>query len=277
MVKDEMGLIGGDPPEARTVGRARFRRRLRDIARTFAILIAAVACRGPAAPCPDVAALPDGAPRVLLYTRTTGYRHASIEPAVCALRQALAAESVASDAHEDLNRITADALAQYKAVIVISTTGEPFGYGDSPQALALLDFVRAGGGFVGLHDATENDPHGQYPVFIGANFVGHPGDVRDASCFHEGTHPAIDRLPPEWRVHDEIHVVDTFRDDNLVLLRCTSFDQKTELPIAWQRAEGQGRLFISLLGHPSDLWTAAGDLVQLHDLPAILWAAQIVR
>ncbi|HEX2459450.1 MAG TPA: ThuA domain-containing protein, partial [Vicinamibacterales bacterium] len=65
--------------------------------------------------------------RVLVFTRTTSYRHASIEPAVTALQRAGAPVGVTVESSEDVMLFTTEGLAPYGAVILLSTTGEPLG------------------------------------------------------------------------------------------------------------------------------------------------------
>src|SRR3569832_2120473 len=85
--------------------------------------------------------------KVLVFSRTTGFRHASIEAGVDALRQLGADNDFAVDHTEDAGQFTSDNLAQYRAVVFLSTTGNPLDQTSERQALE--DFIHAGGGFVG--------------------------------------------------------------------------------------------------------------------------------
>lgn len=209
--------------------------------------------------------------RVLAFTRTTGYRHASIEPAVTALQRAGAPLGVSVEAREDVALFTAEGLAPYGAVILLSTTGEPLG---SPgRAIdALVTYVRRGGGLVGIHAATDAYANADnYVRLLGGLFDGHPGDVRAASCRKEGRHPAVTRLPETFEVRDEYYLFRSFRPDNQVVVRCLAVDGRTMIPVAWYRDEGAGRVFYTSFGHTNEIWTQR-RLVEDHMIPALLWA-----
>ena len=77
-------------------------------------LCVVVACR-PAEPA--------GPARVLVFSKTAGYRHESIEAGKQALLAMGAANGFLVDTTEDAARITEDSLKQYAAVIFLSPTG----------------------------------------------------------------------------------------------------------------------------------------------------------
>lgn len=208
--------------------------------------------------------------RVLAFTRTTGYRHASIEPAVAALRRAGAPFGLVIEESADARTVTAEGLAPYGAVILLSTTGEPFGP-PGPGVEALVAYVRSGGGLIGVHAATDAYANADsYVSLLGGLFDSHPGDVRTATCRKDGDHPAVARLPATFEVRDEYYLFRRFRPDNQVVVRCTAADGRTLIPVAWYRAEGTGRIFYTTFGHPSAIW-ADRRIVEDHIIPAILW------
>jgi type 1 glutamine amidotransferase len=208
--------------------------------------------------------------RVLVFTRTTGYRHASIEPAVAALQRAGTALGITVETSEDVGLFTQEGLAPYGAVVLLSTTGEPLGRSErGPDALA--DYVGRGGGLLAIHAAT--DAHGGsdgYVRLLGGLFDGHPGDVRVASCRTDGRHPAVARLPVTFEARDEYYLFRHFRPDNQVVVRCAAVDGRTMIPVAWYRQEAAGRIFYTCFGHTTETWTQ-GRLVQDHVVPGLLW------
>jgi type 1 glutamine amidotransferase len=221
------------------------------------------------------AAQSDDAPplpsRALIYTRTTGFRHDSIPAAIAALQRALPANGIVADATEDLSQITPNNLANYGAIVLVSTTGEPFGPGNSPEVEALVSFVRNGGALVGLHSVADAYGCNDYSTEIGGVFRWHPGNTRTANCYPEGSNPAVAQLPAMFSTTDEFHLFWNFRPDNQVILRCDSEDGTTRIPIAWVRPEGLGRLFVTTLGHPIESWSDAMFLDH-HVIPGVLWA-----
>jgi uncharacterized protein len=225
------------------------------------------------APATPDAQRPDAdttAARVLIYTRATGFVHASTRTAAERLAAAAIAAGVDAQISDDPSLFTASGLAPFRGVVLIATSGAPFGEGAQGTAgvRALATFVRAGGGLIGIENATNayND-NPEYVGLLGAIFNGHPGDVRTTDCTPVREHPAVAALPARWTVKDEFYVSRNFRSDNQVILRCGA----EELPISWVRQEGLGRIFFTALGHPPEAWTQ-GRLVPDHVLPGLLWA-----
>jgi type 1 glutamine amidotransferase len=149
--------------------------------------------------------------------------------------------------------------------------------------------VQRGGALVAIEDASHcydgsfsGHPASQpYIQLIGADFLGHPGDVSPAMCTKEGTHPSVVQLPVGFGTTDEVYSFSQFRMDNQVVLRCTSSGDPMRMvrPVSWVREEGAGRYFFTALGHLDASWTAPLDarapnsrLVEDHVLPGLLWA-----
>jgi type 1 glutamine amidotransferase len=199
-----------------------------------AALLALLAAGMIAAGCADGDADPA---RVLVFSRTTGFRHPSIEPGVAALRGIGERNGFLVEHTEDVGLFTPESLARFQVVVFLHTTGNPLDE-LAPRA-ALEQFIHEGGGFVGIHAASDQDEASRttwpwYGRLVGAYFGGHPlyqsrpeGDESCAfgpivSC-HDGTvsledlvHPATAHLaeaspasPPTWRVYDEFYGFDT--------------------------------------------------------------------
>ena len=90
--------------------------------------------------------------RVLVFSKTAGYRHESIEAGKAALMRLGAANGFIVDTTEDAARITEDSLRNYAAVVFLSTTGNIL---SRAAEVDLQRFVQAGGGFVGIHAASD--------------------------------------------------------------------------------------------------------------------------
>jgi hypothetical protein len=129
-------------------------------------------CSGPAPrPAPADEQLRDGF-AILVFTRTTGFRHASIDNGVAAIRRLGASHGFAVDATEDPEQVQDGVLGRYRAVVFLSTTGEPLG---PAQQAALERWVEAGGGWIGVPAAA--DAFYDWPWYgelVGAWFKGHP-------------------------------------------------------------------------------------------------------
>src|SRR5690348_3770992 len=92
--------------------------------------------------------------RLLVFSRTTGFRHASIPAAIDAVRALVVEHGGAADFTEDPTRFTDATLAQYQAVVFLLTTGDVLN--DAQQA-AFERYIGAGGGFVGVHSASDTE------------------------------------------------------------------------------------------------------------------------
>lgn len=225
--------------------------------------------------------------RVLIYSRTNGYRHASIPAGVEAVRELGAAGGFTVDATEDPAAFTGADLAGYRVVVFLNTIGpvlEPAG------RAALESFVRAGGGFVGVHaaSATEYDwPF--YGELVGAYFDRHPpvqpGTIRVA----DREHPATAALPATWRRIDEWYDFHTDprtraadgspggagdRVRMLLTVDESSYaggGMGSDHPIAWCREFAGGRSFYTALGHTVEAYAEEG--MRAHLAGGIRYAA----
>src|SRR4051812_3787920 len=92
-----------------------------------------------------------GKPRVLVFSKTAGFRHASIPNGIAAIKKLGEENGFDVDTTENADMFNEDTLNQYSAVIFLSTTGHVLEY---RQRAALERFVQAGGGFVGVHAAA---------------------------------------------------------------------------------------------------------------------------
>jgi type 1 glutamine amidotransferase len=211
---------------------------------------------------------------IFLFTRTTGFRHPSIEPAAAALTEALTPLGLSVETGADPKTFTTAGLSRFRGIVLISTTGKPLGDPGTDALDALLAFVRAGGALIGIHGAssTEYDPALPYTPLIGGKFVDHPGSVRTGTCHPASQHPSAARLPATLTVHDEIYFMDHLRPDNEVDLTCDALTGGALLPIAWHRAEGSGRVFYTALGHGPEQYAASNPVFKDHIIPGILWA-----
>ena len=168
-------------------------------------------------------------------------------------------------------------------VVMFNTTGElPM---HAAQKAALLGFVAAGGGFVGVHSASDTFYEWpEYGAMLGGYFDGHPWHQEVSLTVEDGAHPVTRHLPASIRVYDEIYQVrDWARDDVHVLLSVDtrSVDMSADginrtdgdFAVSWTRAHGDGRVFYTALGHEPDVWR--DKRFTAHLVGGIRWAAGI--
>lgn len=88
--------------------------------------------------------------RVLVFSKTTGFRHASIPDGIATIKDLGVANNFSVDATEDSAAFNELNLAQYQAVVFLNTTGTVL---DGDQKGAFERYIEAGGGFVGIQSA----------------------------------------------------------------------------------------------------------------------------
>ncbi|NGO09173.1 ThuA domain-containing protein [Streptomyces sp. HC44] len=213
-------------------------------------------------------------PRVLLYTRTTAYRHESIPDGIAAVRSLGAAHGFTVYATEDPGFFDAP-LGPYAAVVFLSTSGDVL-WPAGREYLAA--YVEAGGGFVGVHAAacTEYDwPY--YGELLGARFARHPDHQPGKLLVEDREHPATRHLPAAWEFTDEWY---DFRSNPRGSVRVlASADESSydggamgdDHPLVWCREQGAGRVFYTALGHASEAYEDPD--FRAHLLGGIRWAA----
>jgi type 1 glutamine amidotransferase len=243
------------------------------------VLLIAGACSSngvPAAPEPVREPLNQaGAPiRVLMFTATAGFRHDSIATARTVMSDlASASREFTVTTTEDLSSISASRLTDYDVIFFALTSGElEF---TEEQKTAIVNFVGGGGGFLGVHSATDT-LYGwpDYGHLVGAYFKEHPWTERATVLVEDQTHPATEGLGERFSVVEEFY---TFRENPRprvqVLLRLdpASVGSSGDYPLAWVQSYGGGRVYYNALGHFSDTWTDQRFQQQL--LGAIRWAS----
>lgn len=182
-------------------------------------------------------------------------------------------------------------LKDFDAVVVASATGEwPL---SAEQKAALLAFVRDDGkGLVAIHGGIDAN-HGwrDYVDMIGAEFTGHPFNtptrvlVPFAIVNESASFPVVRHLPRAFVKQDEIYVVRNFsRVDTNVLLSLdpakldvgaypgldTQLPPDRDIPVAWTKRYGKGRVFASSLGHHAEAFDDP-EIVTMYT-EAVKWA-----
>jgi type 1 glutamine amidotransferase len=212
--------------------------------------------------------------RVLMLTATAGFRHDSIATARQVLTS-LAAQTgeFAITPTESLSDISATRLASVDVLMFALTSGElPL---SNAGKQALLDFVDRGGGFVGVHSASDTfHEWPQYVALVGASFKEHPWTQEATVTVEAPSHPAASGLGSSFRLIEEFY---TFQENprprvQVVLsLDSSSVGTQGDFPLAWAQTVGRGRSFYTALGHFDSTWT--DPRFQSHIRGAIAWAA----
>jgi cytochrome c len=215
-------------------------------------------------------------PRVLVFSKTAGFRHSSIETGIAAIRKLGKENGFAVDATEDASVFTERGLKPYRAVVFMSTTGDVL---DPQQQDAFQRYIQAGGGWVGVHSATDTEYDWPwYGRLAGAWFTSHPGNpnVRKGTFrVLDSTHVSTRGLPARWEREDEFYNYKNISTDLHVLVDIdeTSYEGGTNganHPMSWYHELDGGRAWYTNMGHTEA--TYAEPLFQKHLLGGIRWA-----
>lgn len=196
--------------------------------------------------------------RILLFSRTSGYRHESIETGVEALRRALVEFDIEVVATEDESDFTAEGLGQAGAVVWLSTSGDVL---DDEGRNVFQRYVERGGGYVGIHGASDTE-HGWdfYGELVGARFDEHPHIQPATVHVVDREHPATSHLPSIWPRTDEWYNFESQPHDRVRVLATvdeSSYEGGTmgeHHPIAWCHETGGARSFYTAMGHTTDCY-----------------------
>ncbi len=219
-------------------------------------------------------------PRVLYLTHSAGFKHDVLPLSQQIMRDAVARTGAFDvTASTDCALISPEALRGWDAVVFYTTGELPV---DDASKRALLEFVRSGKGFVGIHSAT--DTFYQWPDYgemIGGYFDGHPWHQEVRINVEGPSHPATAHLPPRFSINDEIYQFRNWSRNQVRLL--LSLDNASvdvtkpgvnradrDFALAWTREYGRGRVFYTGLGHEPDVWR--DPRYQQHLASGIGWA-----
>ena len=219
-------------------------------------------------------------PKKLLYVTTAaGFPHSSRLLSRDIVRQmgydSGTFEATVTDSTDVIN---AHGLGAYDAVMFY-TTGDldKFPLREDGRN-HLIEWVRGGGAFIGIHSATDTYKDWEpYWEMIGGSFDGHPWHEDIKIDVEDPSHPAARALPSVWEIKDEIYQFENYSRDRVhVILSMSDASvgskgkrEDRDYPIAWCRDYGEGKVFYTSLGHREDVWT--NPLYQAHLLGGIEW------
>jgi len=202
--------------------------------------------------------------RILYFTYSAGYRH-DVIPLSKAILTQLGSNSGVFEvtATEDTSEFSTENLKRYAAVMFYTTGELPM---SGAQKTALFNFVRSGGGFLGVHSATDTFyTWPDYLDLVGGYFNGHPWHQAVTIEVVDPGDPVVAFLGNFLQFEDEIYQISDFDyrgsrvllrlDPNSVDLSKTGVHQRFYgWPLAWKRFYGQGRVFYTALGHEASVW-----------------------
>jgi type 1 glutamine amidotransferase len=212
---------------------------------------------------------------VLVFTRTAAFRHESIPAGIAALQALGAQHHFQVEASEDAAVFTPENLARYRVVIFCNTTGDIL---DPNQQAAFEQFIRQGGGFVGIHSATDTEyAWPWYGQLVGAYFADHPAIQTATVKVVDATHASTQFLPAAWTRHDEWYNFRAALAPHVRIL--LALDETTYAggsmgalhPITWYHQYDGGRAWYTAMGHTTASYSE--PLFLEHLAGGVLWAA----
>lgn len=195
---------------------------------------------------------------VLVFSKTAGFRHGSIPAGIAAIEQLGADHGFTVESTEDSADFTEENLAQYEAVVWLSTTGDVL---NAEQQAAFESYIQGGGGYAGIHAASDTEYDWEwYGDLVGAYFANHPQNQDAEVKIEDPAHPSTAGLPPVIERYDEWY---NFRTNPrttthvLASLDETSYNpgggaMGPEHPISWCQDYDGGRSWYTGMGHTNE-------------------------
>ncbi|GAA3201948.1 ThuA domain-containing protein [Dactylosporangium siamense] len=236
------------------------------VPRRWATAAAAILCAattvffGPATPAAAYAPF-----KVLVFSKTTGFRHDSIPTGIQAIRDLGAANGFTVDTTEDDAQFTDANLAQYQTVIFLSATGDPVGTQAGKDAFQR--YIQHGGGYVGVHAAADSGySWAWYGGLVGAYFKQHPATQAARLVVEDTAHPATAGLATSITRTDEwydfqanprgtVHVITSVDNSSY-----SGSSMGADHPTTWCHNYDGGRAFYTALGHTTESYSEAAFL-----------------
>lgn len=198
---------------------------------------------------------------ILMLRHSAGFEHSYLPDAEVALKKLGQDNGWQVNTTHRCELITAENLEKLDMLIFATTGNLAF---DDAQKEALLDFVRGGKAFFGIHNATDTCyDWPEYGEMLGGYFAGHPWHQEVNVIVEDTNHPATRMLGDSFKVVDEIYTYknwDRSKTHVLMHLDNSSVDiskgnrDDNDYALGWCHTYGQGRVMYTAFGHPDVLW-----------------------
>ncbi|MGB5819952.1 MAG: ThuA domain-containing protein [Saonia sp.] len=193
--------------------------------------------------------------QLLIFTKTDGFRHASIADGVATFKDLGMANDFSVTQTENASDFTPENLQKYQLVVFLSTTRDVL---KDDQQAAFENYIKSGGSFMGIHAATDTEYDWPwYGQLVGAYFNGHPNVQEAAMDVLVKDHASTSHLADTWTRRDEWY---NFRDINPAINVLMNLDENSydggengaDHPIAWYHEFDGGRSFYTAGGHTEE-------------------------
>lgn len=216
---------------------------------------------------------------ILVFSKTAGFRHESIPAAIDAVRDIAKAKGWGVLSTEDASVFTPKKLEAFDSVLFLLTTGDVL---NDEQQNAFTKFIRRGGGYAGVHSATDTEYDWPwYGRLSGAYFASHPAIQEATVRIEDAKHPSTSFLPNPWKRTDEWYDFRVNPRPNVHVL--ATVDESTyqngkmgkDHPCMWSQDFEGGRAWYTAMGHTSESYKDPLFLRMLGE--GIEWSCQKSR
>lgn len=236
---------------------------------------------------------PTDKPAILLFSKTTGFRHGASIDASKPIIEALAKKNnwYVYETEEG-GVFNNEQLAKFRTVIFNNSTGEVI---NDEQKRALEQYVENGGSLMGIHGAGDNSHHWDWYVknLLGVEFSHHPINpqfqMADISLDPQKD-SLFSSLPQKWSHSDEwyvffenprrkgfniVYTIDGATinpSGNILFVTSKNFGMGKDHPVAWYKQTGKGKTFYTSIGHSETAWQNENFVKLLEN--AIKWTIE---
>ncbi|CAG5069042.1 hypothetical protein DYBT9623_01776 [Dyadobacter sp. CECT 9623] len=200
--------------------------------------------------------------KVLVFSKTASFRHESIKAGNAAIEKMSKEKGFSATFTEDAAQFNEKNLQKFNTVIFLNTTGNVL---DDAQQVAFERYIQAGGGYVGIHAATDTEYEWPwYGNLAGAYFLDHPmtpSNVQKGKFIvTEKNHWATQGMPDEFERTDEFYSFKNISPNIKVVLK---IDEKSYIggknpdfhPMGWYQEFDGGRSFYTAMGHTDETFS----------------------
>ncbi|MCY4779900.1 ThuA domain-containing protein [Sphingobacterium sp. UT-1RO-CII-1] len=193
-----------------------------------------------------------GPPKVLIFSKTAAFYHESIPAGNEALLKLMKENNIEADTTTDAEWFNEEKLGEYSAVVFLNNTGDVLNH---YQEVAFERYIQAGGGFVGIHAASDTEyDWAWYGRLVGAYFKNHPRPQHANFTVVNANHESTKNLPSTFSYDDEWY---NYKKINPAINVLITIDESSyeggengeDHPMAWYHEYDGGRSFFSGFGH----------------------------
>ena len=219
---------------------------------------------------------------ILVFTKTAGYRHASISSGLKMLSDQSEKQNWVITATEDASLLRDDFLERFDVAVFLNPTGDAIC--DAGQ-IAFEKFMKTGKGFVGIHAAADFEYEWEfYGDLVGGYFRAHPPAQKATVIFENFDHPAMKPFEgkktyttvDEWysfKENPRPNVNVLAKLDESTIKKGKNDDWKMgDHPLIWWNEKDGIRSFYTVFGHTHEAFQ--DELIIEHIKNAINWAAK---